>query len=154
MKLTRLVLAISALVVINSAHANVWDNIKNYFQGTVDAAKAQAVTYGLKKIVESNIGIFNKTQPSESDVNSFVTGYGYANSLISSVTGITLPAETNTIVQAVLKYLTFLKPLYNQLVNNPNTAQKIVQFTNWVKENSGELKAQIDQLKSVFNLPK
>lgn len=154
MKLTRLVLAISALVVINSAHANVWDNIKNYFQGTVDAAKAQAVTYGLKKIIESNINLFNKPEPSESDVNNFVSGYGYANTLLSNLTGITLPAETNTIIQTALKYFTFLKPLYNQLVNNPNTAQKIVQFTNWVKENSGELKAHIDQLKSVFNLPK
>lgn len=140
MKLIRVLVVVSTLIGVNAVQANVWDDIKNYFQGTVDSAKAQAAAYGLKKIIQSNISLFAKPQPSVSDVSSFVTGYGYANTLLKSLTGIQVPAEVAALIPTVLKYVAFLKPLYNQLVNNPDASQKVVQFINWVKENSGELK--------------
>lgn len=153
MKLSRVSFLVLMAVVGNAAQASVWEDIKNYFQGAVDSAKAQATTYALKKIVESNISLFNKQQPTESDVANFIKGYGYANTLLRGVTGIKLPDDAAKLIPVVLKYVAFLKPLYNQLVNNPNVAQKVVQFVNWVRENSTELQAQINQLKAVFNLP-
>lgn len=153
MKLIRVSIILVAALAGYAARATVWDDIKNYFQGTVDSAKAKATTYALKKIVESNISLFDKQQPTESDISNFVKGYGYANTLLNGLTGIKLPDDAAKLIPVVLKYVAFLKPLYNQLVNNPNVAQKVVQFINWVRENSVELQAQVNQLKTAFNLP-
>lgn len=154
MKLLRLSLVVSTLLAINAVQANVWNDVKNYFQRTAELAKAHADVQFLKKIIQTNLTLFDKQQPSESDVANFVSSYRATDTLLKGLTGLKVPAEVATIIPTVLSYVTFLKPLYNQLVNNPNAAQKVVQFINWVRENSGELKTQVDQLKNVFALQK